>query len=298
MQNKFTIQQKSHNVLVVKFDDVREGWEQWIMLSSDRHHDNEHCDRRLERQHLEDAKSRGALICAFGDTLDAMQGFGDKRASKSALRVEDKADDYLDSIVRNAARDYAPYAPNWLLFSKGNHETSQIKQHGHCLTNALACKLNLQLADDGNSHRIATGGYGGWIKFQFSIQGTQRQSMNLKYFHGSGGNAQVTKGVIDTARQAAYLPDADIVVNGHNHQMYHVVATRERLTPQGDIKLDNMDFVRTASYKNEFGDGSGGWSVEKGFAPTPLGCAWLRLYYRNRQVRRQIILDHDNGRVH
>ena len=102
-------------VVSVYFDDVQAGWEQWVMLSSDRHHDNIHCDRRLERRHLEQAAARSALIVDAGDLFCAMQGKYDPRSSMDDIRSEDVGEDYLDRIVTHAAQDYGPFAENWLV---------------------------------------------------------------------------------------------------------------------------------------------------------------------------------------
>jgi hypothetical protein len=119
----------------------------------------------------------------------------------------------------------------------------------------------------------------------FSINGTTRQSINLKMMHGSGGSAPVTKGVIDTARQGPWLPDADIVWNGHNHQGYIVPIARERLTASGRVSTDIVWHVRTPGYKREWGDGTSGFAVErlKG-GPSPLGAVWLHFVLRNKSV--------------
>jgi hypothetical protein len=55
------IEHPSRNVTIVKFPYVHAGWEQWILLTSDRHHDSIYCDRELEKKHLELAKRRTLL---------------------------------------------------------------------------------------------------------------------------------------------------------------------------------------------------------------------------------------------
>ena len=45
----------------------RKDWEQWILLTSDRHWDNPKSDRRLQTKHLQLAKERNALIIDNGD---------------------------------------------------------------------------------------------------------------------------------------------------------------------------------------------------------------------------------------
>jgi hypothetical protein len=225
----------------------------------------------LEKQHLDKAIERKALILDAGDLFCAMQGKYDPRASKDQLREEDKGDNYLDLITAHAGRDYVPYAANWLLLGKGNHETNILSRHGHDLTSKLA-----QLLNQAGGH-VHVGGYGGWVRFQFSDGKRNRGSLNIKYFHGSGGGGPVTRGVIQTNRQAVYLPDADVVWNGHVHDSYWVPIARERLTNRGIVGRDLVHFIRTPGYKDEYGDGTSGWHIERGGPPKPIGALWMIL---------------------
>jgi hypothetical protein len=275
------------NVVKLNFPDIRAGWEQFVLLSSDRHHDNLHTNQALERKHLEKAKALGAPILDAGDLHCAMQGKYDPRKSYDALRPEYKRDDYLDALVEEAGAFYSPYSDNWVLMARGNHETSQLSRNGTDLT-ARTVK-ELKKINPGSP--VQAGGYGGWVVFQFAIRGTVRQSLRLKYYHGTGGDAPSTRGVLDINRMAVFLPDADIVHLGHSHSPMTVPIARERLTQGGRIEHDLSWWVRTPSYKNEYGDGAGGWSVEKGHPPKPLGCVWLRFYLDGDRVRVRAELD-------
>ena len=51
-----------------------------------------------------------------------------------------------------------------------------------------------------------------------------------------------------------------------------------------------VDVVKTPSYKDEYQDGMGGWSVERRMPPKPLGAYWLRFYWDgSRGLQRQFI---------
>lgn len=265
----------SANVLVVRFENIVTGWEQWVLLSSDRHHDNPHCRQDLELEHLELARERNALVFDFGDLFCAMQGKYDPRRQLGDVRPEDNGPDYLDRLVKHAAEFYAPYAGLIQLISPGNHETAILDHSGADLTSNLIHRLNSD--HGGHVHR---GYYGGWVLFQFVVRQTQQESKRLKYHHGSGGGGPVTRGVIDTNRQSVFLPDADVVVNGHTHDQYHVPIARERLTKGGAVTRDLVHYIRTGTYKDEYGEGKGGFHVEKGRPPKPLGAVWLRFYVR------------------
>lgn len=256
------------------------------MLSSDRHRDSIHCDREREKRHLQKAVERDALIFDAGDLLDVMQGKRDPRQSKSEIRPEDVNTAYLDTVLNNTFADLAPFAGRWALMGKGNHETKVLDVHGVDLTNTLAYKMRTEAG--GITH---AGGYGGWVWFQFVIQTTVRQSVRMKYFHGSGTSTMMTFGALDIRRRMSWQPDAEIILQGHTHDAMHVPIQRERLTPAGTVRHDQVHFVRTPGYKAEYGDGSGGFQVEKGTGPKPLGCAWVEFYLDAGLIKTRVELD-------
>jgi len=281
------IERTTRNVLTVRFDDIAVGWTQWVLLRSDAHHDHKHCDRGLEKKHLEAVVERDGLWCDFGDLFDACQGKFDPRRSYDNIRPEDLREDYFDRIVTHAAEFYAPYADRCLLLAMGNHETATLKHASTHLTSNLAYKLNHEALGD-NGHRINVGAYGGWIRFMFKIQKTKVQTVRLKYFHGAGNTAPVTRGVIETSRQSVFVPDADVCVNGHNHQVYVVPIARERLNRSGRVETDLLWHGRIPGYLDDYQDGSGGWAVEKGHPPTPRGALWLRFECKAGRIEYQL----------
>lgn len=277
--NPYTVSKTAKNVLRIAFDNISAGWEQWIMLSSDRHHDNLGCRRRLERKQLEQVIERGALILDFGDLFCAMQGKYDPRKSMEDIRPEDVGEDYLDRIVLHAAEDYAPYAKHWVMMAWGNHESKIRKHNGVDLVNNLIFRMNT--AHGGNIQR---GWYGGFVQFSFRANKTKRSSRTMYYFHGSGGGAPVTRGTIQHNRQAVYAPDADILVNGHIHQTWVLPRKRLRITTHGKPYQDLQWHVRTPGYLDSYGDGSEGWEVERGSDPRAQGCVWIRFFYDNGYI--------------
>jgi len=283
------IEKKSPNVLSNYFE-VSAGWEKWFMLRSDAHHDSAGNNRQLELKHLELAKERNAHILDFGDLFDVMQGRYDPRKSYPDMRKEYAqkmilGESYFNVITDEAIEFYRPYRDLWALQAVGNHEVSVAKNSD---VNLIDLFVKGMQKDGGIVNK---GAYGGWVIFHFTINGTQRETINLKYFHGSGGGGPVTKGVIQSNRQAVFLPDADIVVNGHIHESWVLSMPRERLSDAGIIYQDMQYHVRTATYKNDYGDGSGGWHVERGAPPKPMGCVWLRFWLESRHVRLQLIQD-------
>jgi predicted phosphodiesterase len=266
--------------------EVKAGWEQWILLQSDNHHDSIKCSRELETAHLEEAKRRNAWVMIFGDLFDAMQGRFDPRRSMDELRPEYRREDYYDFVVSDIGKYLAPYAQNLLMITDGNHELSVLKNANTYLPDRLVSEyLNRR-----SGGHVVHGAYGGWVRFMFESAGKPMMSVKLKYFHGSGGEAPVTRGVIQTNRQAVYLPDADVVVNGHSHNSYYVPISRERIGGKGKQFFDIQHHVRIPGYKQDYGDGSTGWDVTRGGVPKPIGAVWMRMYFDNG-VQLQFIPD-------
>ena len=262
----------------------------WVLLTSDRHHDNPHCNQAMEKFHLDQAKERNAPIVDYGDLFCAMQGKYDRRASKDDIRPEHQSGNYLDKLVSTAAKFYEPYAQNFAIMGLGNHETAIIKHHETNLTERLVERLITMTGSD-----IKACGYTGWVKFRFwygkpalknnaTGAGSSKQkamaSVNLWYNHGYGGGGPVTKGVIQCNRQAVYVPDANIVCSGHTHDEWIFPLQRIRFGPTGQLTHDEQLHIKTPGYKEEYVDGFGGWHVERGAPPKPNGAAWLRFWWR------------------
>jgi len=251
-------------------------WETDILLRADAHRDSVDAKTSLERRHLREAKKRNALIIDIGDAFDVMQARGDPRGTKSELKEKLKEDNYLNLVTDDSFEFYKPYAKNWLMMSSGNHEWAVLKYHGYDLVGELIKDLN----EKTGSH-IYNGGIEGWIKFQFIANGTQRQSFNLFYTHGAGGDAPVTKGVIRTARRSVYLPDAHIILSGHNHNAWAVYTERLRLSDQGKAYEDEQLHIQLPGYK-----GRGGHEKRNERPPKPIGAYWLNFKREGRERMR------------
>lgn len=261
-------------------------FEQYFLLSSDQHWDNPDCDLALLKRHLEEAKKLGALVFIFGDFFCAMQGKYDKRSDKSKLRPEHQTSKYLDSLVETAADWLMPYREQIALIGLGNHETAILKNHETNIIERLVERLNANKGD--SKHTVYMGGYGGWItiKNRREQDDGNTRTLRIKYFHGHGGGGVVTKGVIQSQRQALIYPDADIVVSGHVHEEYVISYVREKIKANNKIELSKQYHVRTPTYKDEYKDGYSGWHVETGKPPKPLGAFWLKVNKHNVEKHR------------
>ena len=268
-------------MLQITFNDIRAGWEQWILLSSDRHLDSPDSDRVLQRKHLEQARERGAFVLDFGDLFDVMGGRNDRRRTRGGILPQHQQDAYYTAVLDEAVEWLTPYADLFAMIGTGNHESAVLKHGEVDLTRHLVRLLNAEAGAN-----IHAGDYAGWVSLRFNHTGKAGIGRHvIRYTHGSGGSSPVTRGVIQTNRRAVYLPDAHTVVSGHLHEAWLVPITRERVTERGRVYFDEQTHVQIPSYKRS--SLRSGFAAERGFAPTPLGAWWLRFWLEGNTIRHE-----------
>jgi UDP-2,3-diacylglucosamine pyrophosphatase LpxH len=251
----------------------KKDWESWVLLLSDVHFDSKHCDRKLLKKHLDEAKEKNAQIYIFGDLFDMMQGRYDPRGDKSDLRPEYHVKDYFDALVRDAIKFFEPYKDNIKLVTYGNHELSVLKRQEVNVLRNFAERLGIQLGDYSGFVRLS-------LRDNFSKKGGHVSDSRLLYFnHGSGGNSPVTRGVIKTNRRQNYI-SADIFVSGHIHNEWIVALPMVSVTQKGNILKKEQTHISLGTYKDDsFTDSS--WADTKEFPPPNMGGCWVKFEYEN-----------------
>ena len=235
-----------------------------LMITSDIHFDSQYCYREMFFEDIIRAIDSGYKIAIIGDFFDAMQGRFDPRRDMSKVRPEYRVEKYYDALVEDAISHLTPYQEHILMITYGNHETSVLKNANTDLIDRLTKGLSTK------KHKVHSGGYGGVMMLS-----TKNRVVPAKYFHGSGGEAPVTRGAIQTNRQAVFLPDFQIIMNGHSHNSYWIPIVRERVTNDGEHYFDIQHHIRTAGYSMPYGDGSKGWEVSRGGVPKPIGSCFI-----------------------
>ena len=255
-----------------------------VLLTSDRHHDHVDCRRDMERRHLEECREKGGIVVDIGDLFCAMQSAKDRRGNIVALDPELKRGDYFDALIEQAEKFYKPYADLFAVMGTGNHETAILKHNETNLTKRLVDRLRKH-----GSHCVL-GGYSGFVKFQL-IRGTSSISVPLWYFHGSGGDAPMSFGTLSVKRLASQVPDAKIIATGHSHNHWILPLPRVRLNDKNKIIHDEQLHLKVGTYKDEYKTGVGGWHVERGGMPKPVGQIWLSLGTHMVDQKLQVICE-------
>jgi hypothetical protein len=239
-------------------------------MLSDLHWDNPHCDREMLKRHLDYCLEEDIPVMINGDMFCLMQGRGDNRRNKSDIRPEHNNAKYLDSIVETAVDWFLPYAHIIKLVGYGNHETAIIKWQETDILQRFVDLLNYKAGSN-----IQTGGYGGWLIIKQNSGWGSKYSTKCKYFHGSGGGGICTKGAINLTRALETYENFDVFTMGHIHENSCRNDVRDTIDHHSVggyvLKQKQLHLMLTGTYKEEYGDGSQGWHVERGAPIKPLG---------------------------
>ena len=274
--SRWTTEATGPRVITIRIPVTRNAsWEQWALITADRHLDNPHADRAMMLRHLKQAQDRGAFNIDLGDSFCAMQGRNDKRGQKGDVGAMG-VNDYFGELVRDHFRFFQPFADVLAVAGIGNHEAKVLKHNEIDLTRALVDRLR------DNGSQVLRGGYSGWVRLLFSADGGSRRSLNMYYAHGSGGGGPVTKGVIQTNRRSAMLSNADIVVSGHIHEAWMMKIPKVGLSASGQEVQCDVLHLCVPTYKDEFLTSGEGFHHEKEGPPKPKGAWWLRFFFERR----------------
>lgn len=239
-----------------------------LLIISDIHFDSLKCDRKSLKKHLNQIKEKDGQILIIGDWLDVMGCYKDPRSKAADIDPQyiQRGRSYLDLVVEDSFEFLKPYKENLLFISYGNHETAVLK---HRDTDPLERLIYLLNTLPGKP--VHKGAYAGFVKFVMNRKKSGGgYGFNIAYHHGKGGNAKRSKGVLHSQIDAMELPDANLIVSGHDHnKIYDPSNVRRRFSNTGKIYHDTVHWLKTGSYK--FSADDFGWSVEKGFLPTRMG---------------------------
>tara|TARA_A100001035_G_scaffold256539_2_gene231838 strand:+ start:1351 stop:2277 length:927 start_codon:yes stop_codon:yes gene_type:complete len=272
---QFTLSHR-YNTPVLRFDKpLKVGESARLLVMSDIHHDNVHCDRGLFRRHLAQAVETQTPIVFIGDQMCLMNGRADpRRAGAANVRPEHVGrSNYIDLVVRDFANEIidAGAAPLVVLMGMGNHEASI---RGHLEVDVLE-RVGERLRQAGSPVHI--GGIGGWLLVQLKISKTARTSVPIFYHHGHGGGG-MSRGTGHVNKRALYVPDAKVILSGHVHEEFTMTLCRDRICPKtGRQFRDECFALQTATYKQEYDQAGTSWHCLQGRPPKPLGGAFLSL---------------------
>ena len=151
-------------------------------------------------------------------------------------RPEHLGSNYFDLVFSEAAEWLAPFASTILMMSDGNHETAVLNNNEIDPLGNVA-----RLMRDRYKSPVEHMRYQGFIWFTFYQPGANGTTSHTRrttlFFHHGAWGGIITKGTMGGGRYASIAPDADLVVNGHNHERSAVSHPCYRLTAKGKQRI-------------------------------------------------------------
>ena len=226
----------------------------WRFCCSDLHLGSPNVDVRRIKTDLDTAKRIGARVLINGDVFDAI-GRHDKRSDAATLVKELRASkDLLRDTVAYARGVLGPYADIIDVIGIGNHEETWVKYNEFDPVAALIDALNSTLREQGSEHQIRHGGICGYVVTRFTFPSNVGKNASARhtlfYHHGSGGDAPVTKGMIDFSRKMFFVADA--VTVGHRHSRFFDDDAYIFVSESGLLTFRERKSLQTGSYYRNY----------------------------------------------
>lgn len=224
-----------------------------LTLMSDLHIGAANVNYRLITRELEEAKANGDRVLVNGDVFDLIT-VKDKRFVPDVIhrRLRGKRD-LINGALEWALEIFSPYADMIDMIGVGNHDVASERWSNIDLVKMLVMSLQKEVKGD---HVIHYGGYTGFMDYRVRpdreppegrLAADHGRRLVIYYHHGSGGNAPVTKGMIDFARKSWVM--ADIIWMGHKHN--RVASTIQTLScplAGDDPTIKEQRHIMTGAY--------------------------------------------------
>lgn len=197
---------------------------------------------------IKEAVDKDCRLYIGGDLGELIVPTDRKRYSKERDTVEPDA--ALNFIVESHFETLRPYVDYIDWIGWGNHEDSALKYNNYDVIRGVITLLNHE-----RSKKLAPihhGGYKSYIRWRFS-HGSHRhtKTVDVLHYHGKGGSAPVTKGMIDINRLRAYY-DADVYWLGHKHTNISDPDVKITLGQNDRIKKKQCIAFFTAGYQEPY----------------------------------------------
>jgi hypothetical protein len=248
-----------------------------ILLQSDVHILSPSTQIPIIKRELQLARKKGARILINGDLFDAILPGDLKRYAPSGVSVH--ADNIINLAIEQAVDLYGPYADLIDMVSLGNHEGSALK---HSSVNLIELFINRLNEKCGN---VSYGGFAGYVVYRFFYGKRSTGCYRIRYHHGSGGAAPVTKGIIDLTRMATWTIDADMIWIGHKHNQLWTPCQVERISAADRVYEKTINAVMTGGYMSQLETTEEGYATKSNMPHQPKGGAFVDLLVKSKPPR-------------
>ena len=197
---------------------------------------------------ITEAVDRDCRLYIGGDLGELILPGDQKRYSKGRDIIEgDAALNMIQEMYFDKFRPYVDYI-DWIGW--GNHEDAALKYNNYDVIRGVITLLNHERAK--SLPPIHHGGYKSYIRWRFSHgENRNTKTVDVLHFHGKGGSAPVTKGMIDINRLRAYYV-ADVYWLGHKHTNIADPDSKIELAQNDRIKRKQVIAFFTAGYQESY----------------------------------------------
>jgi hypothetical protein len=225
-----------------------------IVPLGDMHYGAKNCDVKEFKKTIKKIADLDAKVILMGDLID--------NASKTSVGAGVYEQDYNPTEqISNLVELLQPIKKNILFSVIGNHEARELSE-GIDLSKIIADSIGCDYAQYVGVGRL----------FNKNI------SYDIFAWHGATGAATVP-GKLRPIMQKSEWFDADIYLQGHVHELYHVTEIK-RFYDGDDLKDKLKHFVLTGSYLKY--DGS--YAEQKGLKPCKMGSPLIRLNGKKHEI--------------
>jgi len=270
---------------------VSRGEWQWFCGMSDLHFGSAYCDENHIKKDLAEAKERKARILIVGDVFDLLLPKDLKRFKTSDLaKYLQNRDDIINECLKRCFELLKDYAEFIDIISLGNHEFDLIKYHSTDIVLLLIELLNQHLQSSKNNHKIIHGGIIGYLQYIFSCNSDGgKRNTNILYYHGKGGEAPMTKGILDVQRMKINYV-YDVLFTGHKHNLWADTSINVIPSNHGLIQWRPCRSVQCGTYQKAYdiekNVSSISFEEQKAFAPKEIGCAFVKIRWTGHQTNK------------
>jgi len=260
----------------------------YICGLSDVHLGSGNCDETAFLNDLNNARKLNARIIIVGDLFDALLPKDTKRFKISVLAkwLQD-TDDVINVSINRAYEKLKNFGDLIDVISVGNHEESVLKYHSFDMISALIHRLNIYLEQKKSKHRVEHGQYLGYVQYKSDrISGGGVRILKVLYYHGAGGAAPVTKGMIDFNRIKTNFV-FDLFLTGHKHNKIADSSGIMDISGNGNLLFYPQKLVQCGTYQKTYNlNDNVSFEEMKAFPPADVGCAFIKWRYCGRSSKK------------
>ena len=237
-----------------------------LAVFGDLHYNSRQCDKQKFEEFLKEAKDKNAYLIGLGDYLDSVSS--SERAILSGNKLHDSTINTIEKMYLGHTKELATLINKYckgkvLGLVEGNHYYQFV---GGATTDELLC----QYTGAGNMGTCCI------LRLSIGLGATRKHSIDIACHHGLGGGRSCGSS-INKLQQMSMGFDADIMLQGHDHNRCVDYINRLQLNHVGRLINKKVLLARTGSFLKGFEEGVQSYVVDALYPPSDLGGLFIKI---------------------